>query len=148
MKIILTQTIETLGNAGEIITVKDGYARNYLIPREMAMEATKKTIVAVQKNIEQTEVKEAKARENLESLVKQLNKLTLKFALKAGEEEKLFGSVTSQMIADAITSKGYQIDKKEIDLHDPLKHVGNHFVDIKVGKGLTGRIKVKIAAEK
>ncbi|MBC8214441.1 MAG: 50S ribosomal protein L9 [Candidatus Marinimicrobia bacterium] len=148
MKIILTQTIESLGAAGEIITVKDGYARNYLIPRGMAMEATKKTIATVQKNIDQTEIKEAKARENLESLVKQLNKLTLKFTLKAGEEEKLFGSVTSQMIADAIVSKGYQIDKKEIDLHEPLKHVGNHFVDIKVGKGLTGRIKVKVAAEK
>ena len=148
MKVILNQTIEELGNEGEILIVKDGYARNYLIPKGWVKQATKINIAATQKDIENKQKKDAKTRNNLESLGKQLDKLSLKFELKAGEEGHLFGSVTSQMIVDAIAEKGYIVNKKEVEISDSINHVGKYFVDIKLGHGYSGRIKLKVAAEK
>ena len=116
MKIILNQAIDSLGNEGEILDVKAGYARNYLIPKGWAKQATKINIAATQKEIEAKQKKEAKTRDNLEALGKILDKLSLKFELKAGEEGRLFGSVTSQMIVDAIAEAGYTIDKKEVEM--------------------------------
>ena len=148
MKVILNQTIENLGGEGEILVVKDGYARNYLIPKGWAKQATKINIVTTQKNIENKQKKDAKTRDNLEALSKQLDKLSLKFELKAGDEGRLFGSVTSQMIVDAIAEKGYTVNKKEIEIPDSINHVGKYFVDVKLGHGYSGRIKLKVAPEK
>ena len=147
MQIILNQDVDTLGKAGEIITVKDGFARNYLIPQGIATMATKKNIEATNKNIEIQERKDARTRTNLEALAERLNKLTLKFDLKAGEDDKLFGSVTNIMIAEAIAEKGYTVDRKEIEMEEAIKSVGNHYVVVKLGNGFTGRIKIKVAAK-
>ena len=148
MKIILNQAIDSLGNEGEILNVKAGYARNYLIPKGWAKQATKVNIAATQKEIESKQKKEAKTRENLEALGKILDKLSLKFELKAGEEGRLFGSVTSQMIVDAIAEKGYTVNKKEIEIEESINHVGKYFVDVKLGHGFSGRLKIKVAEEK
>ena len=148
MKIILNQAIDNLGNEGEILDVKPGFARNYLIPKGWAKQATKNNIAATQKEIESKEKKEAKTRENLEALGKVLDKLSLKFELKAGEEGRLFGSVTSQMIVDAIAEKGYTVNKKEIEIEESINHVGKYFVDVKLGHGFGGRIKIKVVEEK
>ena len=148
MKIILNQAIDNLGNEGEILDVKPGFARNYLIPKGWAKQATKTNIAATQKEIEAKEKKEAKTRENLEALGKVLDKLSLKFELKAGEEGRLFGSVTSQMIVDAIAEKGYTVNKKEIEMDESINHVGKYFVDVKLGHGFSGRVKVKVSEEK
>ena len=148
MKIILNQAIDSLGNEGEILDVKPGFARNYLIPKGWAKQATKTNIAATQKEIKAKEKKEAKTRENLEALGKVLDKLSLKFELKAGEEGRLFGSVTSQMIVDAIAEKGYTVNKKEIEMEESINHVGKYFVDVKLGHGFSGRIKIKVAEEK
>ena len=148
MKIILNQSIESLGVEGDIVNVKDGYARNYLIPKGWAKLATKNNIESTQKEIQIKEKKEAKTRENLESLGKQLDKLSLKFDLKAGEGGKLFGSVTSQMITDSIAEKGFTIDKKEVELSETISHVGKYFVNIKLGHGFSGKVKIKVSAEK
>ena len=148
MKIILNQAIDSLGSEGEIIDVKPGFARNYLIPKGWAKQATKINIAATQKEIEAKEKKEAKTRENLEALGKVLDKLSLKFELKAGEEGRLFGSVTSQMIIDAIAEKGYTVNKKEIEMDESINHVGKYFVDVKLGHGFSGRVKVKVSEEK
>ena len=148
MKIILNQAIDSLGNEGEILNVKAGYARNYLIPKGWAKQATKVNIAATQKAIESKQKKEAKTRENLEALGKILDKLSLKFELKAGEEGRLFGSVTSQMIVDAIAEKGYTVNKKEIEIEESINHVGKYFVDVKLGHGFGGRIKIKVVEEK
>ncbi len=148
MKIILKQSIDNVGNEGEIVDVKPGYARNYLIPKGWAKQATKLNIISTQKEIEVKLQKEAKNRQNLEALGKQLDKLSLKFELKAGEEGKLFGSVTSQMIVDAISEKGYSINKKEIEIPESINHVGKYFVDVKLGHGFSGRVKLKVIAEK
>ena len=144
MKVILNQTIDDLGGEGEILSVKDGYARNYLIPKGWAKQATKVNIVATQKKIETKQKKEAKTRDNLEALSKQLDNLSLKFELKAGKEGRLFGSVTSQMIVDAIAEKGYTVDKKEVEMIETISHVGKYFVDVRLGHGFSGRIKLKV----
>ena len=148
MKIILNQSVDSLGSEGEILDVKPGFARNYLIPKGWAKQATKINIAATQKEIEAKEKKEAKTRENLEALGKVLDKLSLKFELKAGEEGRLFGSVTSQMIVDAIAEKGYTVNKKEIEMDESINHVGKYFVDVKLGHGFSGRVKVKVSEEK
>ncbi|NQU67851.1 MAG: 50S ribosomal protein L9 [Candidatus Marinimicrobia bacterium] len=147
MKIILTVDVENLGKAGEIITVKDGYARNYLVPRKFAEAATRKNIAAIATQMELNNVREAKKRANMEALVGRLNKLTLKFTLKAGEEGKLFGTVTTPMIADAIVAKGYPIDKKEIEVPEAINHLGSYFVNVKLGHGFGARVKIKVEAE-
>ena len=148
MQIILNQDVETLGKAGEIITVKPGFARNYLIPQGIATMATKKNIEATQKVIEIQERKDARTRTNLEALAERLNKLTLKFELQAGEDDdKLFGSVTNIMIAEAIAEKGYTVDRKEIEMKETIKSVGNHYVVVKLGNGFSGRIKIKVSAK-
>ena len=148
MKIILNQAIDSLGNEGEILDVKAGYARNYLIPKGWAKQATQINIAATQKEIEAKQKKEAKTRDNLEALGKILDKLSLKFELKAGEEGRLFGSVTSQMIVDAIAEKGYTVNKKEIEMEESINHVGKYFVDVNLGHGFAGRVKIKVAEEK
>ncbi len=114
MKIILLQTYETLGQIGEIVNVKAGYARNFLIPNKIASIATDDNIQYYNKWIESQKIKEAKNRKNMELLSNQLDKITLKFELKAGENDKLFGSVTSQMISDELDKKGYSIEKKRL----------------------------------
>ena len=144
MKIILKKTYDKLGNPGDLIIVKDGFARNYLIPKGVAEVATKKNIEKLKVELEKIAEQEAKARTNLESMANQLSKLTLKFELKAGEEGKLFGSVTSHMIADAIVEKGFDVDKKEIEILESIKTEGNHFIDVKLDKGFSGRVKVKV----
>ena len=148
MKIILNKNVENLGKAGEIVSVKDGYARNFLIPHGMATLATTKNISSVEKALKAKELKEARTRSNLESLAERLNKLTLKFELKAGEDEKLFGSVTTAMISESISQKGFEVDKKEIEMQESIKQLGNHFVMVKLGKDISARVKIKVTAEK
>ena len=148
MKVILNKTVDGLGGEGDVVAVKDGFARNYLFPRGIAKNATKNNIAAIQREIEDRQVREAKTRESLEALTKQLDKLSLKFELIAGEDDRLFGSVTSQMISDAITEKGYTVDKKEIEIPEPIKHVGKYFVHVKLGPELDAKIKIKVVAQK
>ena len=148
MKIILLKTQENLGQIGEIVNVKSGYARNFLIPNKIAQIATDNNIKSLKAWLGQQEIKEAKNRENKELLVKYLNKLTLKFELQAGEEDKLFGSVTTQMISEELEQKGYSVDKKELILEEPIKATGNHFVEVDFGDDLKAKIKIKVTAAK
>ena len=148
MKIILLQTYENLGKVGEIVNVKPGFARNYLIPNKIASLATAQNIKALEVFLKAQETKEAKNRVNLEALSKKLNSLTLKFEVQAGEDEKLFGSVTSQMISDELANKGYTIDKKEIQLEDSIKELGNFKIEINLGYELDTKIKIKVVASK
>ena len=148
MKIILLQTYENLGKVGEIVNVKPGFARNYLIPNKIASLATAQNIKALEVFLKVQETKEAKNRVNLEALSNKLNSLTLKFEVQVGEDEKLFGSVTSQMISDELANQGYTIDKKEIQLDDSIKELGNYKIEINLGYELDTKIKVKVVASK
>ena len=106
MKIILSKDVDKLGDAGSVVSVKSGYARNYLIPNGLAVAATEHNISVVNASIKQQSIVDAKKRSNLESLADQLNKLTINLTLKEGADDKLFGSVPSQMIGAAVCSKG------------------------------------------
>lgn len=148
MKIILLKSYENLGKVGEIVNVKPGFARNYLIPNKIASLATEQNIKALEVFLKSQENKEAKNRMNLEALSKKLNSLTLKFDVQVGEDEKLFGSVTTQMIADELADKGYTVDKKEIVLEETIKELGNFKIAINLGYDLDTKIKVKVQAAK
>ena len=147
MKIILTQSIDTLGNAGDIIDVKPGYGRNYLIPNGLAVIATPVKIQETKHVIEQKAIKEAKSKDSLQIIADKLNSIKLTFTLKAGEDEKLFGSVTTQMISDALNEKGYKVEKKYITLDESIKSLGNYSAIVDFGDEITAKVKLKVNAE-
>ena len=144
MKIILIQDVEKLGQAGDVVNVKNGYARNYLIPNKLGLFNSKQNSNTISTLLKQKETKDAKARANLKSLASVLNKTSLKFSLNSGEDGKLFGSVTSQMISDELGAKGLKIDKKEIVLEESIKLLGNHKVTINLGAELEATVKIKV----
>tara|TARA_Y100000817_G_C16791468_1_gene515330 strand:- start:598 stop:1044 length:447 start_codon:yes stop_codon:yes gene_type:complete len=148
MKIILLKSHENLGNVGDIVNVKPGYARNYLFPNEIATVASESNRKKLDSFLKAQELKEAKNRTNMELLFKQLNKVTLKFELESGEDDKLFGSVTSQMIIDALADLGYTVDKKEIIIDESIKTLGNHFIHINLDYELKAKVKVKVSSKK
>jgi len=145
MKIILIQDVENLGQVGDIVNVKNGYARNYLFPNKLALFNNKQNSNAISSILKQKEEKDIKERSNLESLIGVLNKTSLKFSLNSGEDGKLFGSVTSQMISDELNTQGLKITKKEIVLDEPIKSIGNHKVNINLGADLEATVKIKVA---
>ena len=147
MKVILIQDVDNLGKIGDSVNVKNGYARNFLIPNKLALFANDQNMKSIQSMLKQQELKNAKERSNLESLSKVLDKVTLKFELKAGEEGKLFGSVTSQMISDELAKQDLNIDKKEIVLDEPIKELGKHKVSIDLGENLSASIQIKVNEE-
>ena len=147
MKIILTQSVDTLGNAGDIINVKPGYCRNYLIPKGLAVIATPVKIQAIKHEIEQKAIKEAKSKDSLQIIADKLNSIKLTFTLKAGEDEKLFGSVTTQMISDTLDEKGYKVEKKYITLDESIKSLGNYSAIVDFGDEITAKVKLKVNAE-
>ena len=147
MKIILNQAIDSLGSEGEILDVKPGFARNYLIPKGWAKQATKINIAATQKEIEAKEKKEAKTRENLEALGKVLDKLSLKFELKAGKEGKLFGSVTNRDLRDLLKEKEFDFERRAIQLSSPIRNVGNHEFTIRVHSEVSVTMQIKVIGD-
>ena len=147
MKVILIQDVDNLGKIGESVNVKNGYARNFLIPNKLALFANDQNMKSIESMLKQQELKNAKERSNLESLSKVLDKVTLKFELKAGEEGKLFGSVTSQMISDELAKQDLNVDKKEIVLDEPIKELGKHKVSINLGENLSASIQIKVNEE-
>ena len=146
MKIVLLQSIRGLGDPGDIVNVKSGYARNYLIPKDCAVYATKKNIAQIENRIEKAKQIESDRVEKLKLVAEKLNKLSLKFELKTGEEDKLFGSVTTQMISDALLEDGYTIERKDIDILEPIKTLGNYYINIYLHKDVTAKIKIKVKA--
>jgi len=147
MKIILTQSVDTLGKAGDIVNVKPGYGRNYLIPRGVGVIATPAMIRATKQEIARKAMKEAKSKENLQVIADKLNTVKLTFTLKAGEDDKLFGSVTTQMISDSLNDKGYKVNKKYITTDEAIKSLGNYFAIVDFGDEITAKVKVKVNAE-
>jgi len=147
MKIILKESVDTLGKAGDIVQVKSGYGRNYLIPKGLGVLATPSMINATMQEIERKAVKEAKSKENLEIIANKLNTIKLTFALKAGEDDKLFGSVTTQMISDSLNEKGYKVDKKYISVDETIKALGNYSAIVDFGDDISAKVKLKVIAE-
>ena len=147
MKVILRKDSEKLGHVSEVISVKDGYARNYLIPRGIAYEATEGSLHQLEEENKQQSRRTDKEHTQAEVLAAKLEKVSITIKMKVGEEEKLFGSVTAQMIADALVEKEITLDKRQIELEEPLKALGIYDVPVKLAGGVIGKIKVWIVRE-
>jgi large subunit ribosomal protein L9 len=147
MEVILKQDIENLGYENDMVKVKNGYARNYLIPKGMALLATetnKKVLAEVQK---QKSFKEEKLRSEAETTAKLLDKVELKIGAKAGTSGKIFGSVNSIQIAESLKEKGYEIDRKRIDVDDSIKELGSYTATVKLYKDIKAEVKFEVVAE-
>jgi large subunit ribosomal protein L9 len=147
MKVILRKDSEKLGRVSEVISVKDGYARNYLIPRGIAYEATDGSLRQLEEENKQQSRRTDKEHFQAETRGGKLEKVSITIKMKVGEEEKLFGSVTAQMIADALIEKEITLDKRQIELEEPLKALGIYDVPVKLSGGVSGKIKVWIVRE-
>jgi large subunit ribosomal protein L9 len=147
MKVILRKDAQKLGKTGDVIGVKNGYARNYLIPRGMVYEANEGNLRQLEEEKKQQSKRSDKERKSSEALAVQLEKASITIKMKVGEEDKLFGSVTSQMIAESLVEKGITIDKRQIELEDSLKTLGIFDVPVKLAGGVMGKVKVWIVKE-
>lgn len=147
MEVILRKEHDKLGAVGEKVVVKDGYARNYLIPRGLAYEATEGALQALGEEKKQSVRRTSKELKSSEKLAQELERVSITIQMKVGEDEKLFGSVTSQMIADSLKEKGFEIDKRIIDLEEPLKALGIYTVNVKLHQNVTGKVKVWVVRE-
>ena len=144
MELILKKTVDTLGEEGDIVKVKSGYGRNYLIPKKLAVVANKANLTLLEQEKAVIESSREKQRQEAESLSKKVSGTSIIIQHRAGEEEKLFGSVTSADIAEKLAELDIQIDKKNILLTDPIKTLGEVVVPIKVGYQMTSEITVSI----
>ncbi|HZT74298.1 MAG TPA: 50S ribosomal protein L9 [Terriglobales bacterium] len=147
MEIILKEDVQKLGNKGDVVKVADGYARNYLLPRKLAILATPGNL----KNVEQMRAaarrKEAKNTAEAQALAEQLGKLALRFARRAGEHDTLFGSVTSMDIAGELEAKGFNIDRRKIELREPLKSLGEFKVPVHLYRDVVAHLAVTVERE-
>ncbi len=147
MKIILRQNHEKLGAIGEVVSVKDGYARNYLIPRGIAYEATRGSLQQLEEEKKTATRRSDREKKNAEALAAEVEKISLTIKMKVGEDDKLFGSVTSQQIAESLAAKNITLDKRSIELEEPLKALGTFEVPVKLSAGVSSKIKVWIVRE-
>ncbi len=145
MKVILKEDVKNLGLMGSVVNVADGYGRNYLLPRNFAVEANPKSIKKLEHEKKVILEKAKKIRKSAEELVSQLSNVTLSIEAQAGEGDKLFGSVTSKDIAEALAKQGFEIDKRKIFMEDePIKRLGQYSVQIKLYPELTATISVEV----
>ncbi len=147
MKIILRKDIENLGREGDILTVKDGFARNYLLPQGMAVLATEKNMRILAEENKIREIRKNKDRKNAEALAKELENVSLTISVPVGEEDRVFGSVTTQMIAEKLKEKGHDIDKKKILLKEPIKALGIYNVSLKLHTDVEAGIRIWVVKE-
>ncbi len=142
MKVILTQDIEELGQCGDVIDVKAGYGRNYLLPRNLAVAATKGNLRAIDELKNRQELRSSKERREAEAIRSRIEKVSCTAEVNVGEDDKVFGSVTAPMIAELLMAEKVEIDRKKILLDEPLKALGVYTVPIKINSEVTANLKV------
>src|ERR1700694_4851486 len=147
MKVILTKDLDNLGKAGALVEVKPGYGRNYLLPRQLAVLATAKNMRQLDHQKAGILSRASKERSNMDAMAKKLSAIEVKFTRKVGEQNKLFGSVTSKDVHEQLAAQGYQIARRQVHLPEPLKEVGTHEVEVKLHPEVTAKVKVTVAAE-
>jgi len=146
MKVILREDIENLGKAGEVVKVADGYGRNYLIPRRLALVADVRNMKALEHDRMVIEKRAKKARKAAEDVAASISGMSLSISARAGEEGKLFGAVTSRDIAEALDAKGIKVDRKVILLEEPIKQLGEYTVKIRIAAEVLPEISVSVVA--
>ena len=142
MEIILRQAVENLGTTGDVVKVKAGYARNYLLPHGLAYEATPGNLKRIQQERERLEAAENERRGTAQGLAEKLEQVSLTFSARVGEEGKLFGSVTAADIAQQLESQGFHLEKRQIDLHEPIKALGVYRVPIRLHADVKPEVRV------
>jgi large subunit ribosomal protein L9 len=147
MEVILKEDVAKLGSRGDVIKVAEGYGRNYLLPRKLAIEATKANKTVIEQMKAAAVRRSAREKSEAEVLSQQFDGLTVSFARRSGEHDQLFGSVTSSDIAEALEKKGFNIDRRKIQLHEPLKSLGEFTVPVKLHKDVTTHLRVMIEKE-
>ena len=147
MKVVLKKSIDRLGNVGDVVTVADGYARNYLIPRDFATRADGGKIKLIEHERRVIKAREDKVIKDTQELAGRIEQISCTISAKAGEEDRLFGSVSAADIALALDEAGIEIDKKNVQLEEPIKELGVYSVPIDLGRGITARLKVWVVRE-
>jgi len=147
MKLLLRQDYESLGVAGDVVNVKPGFARNFLIPQGIAMLATGKNVKRYENDQKQAHWIEEKEKRQSEELAKTLENVSCTITVQVGEEDKMFGSVTSQNITEALDAQGYKVDKRKILLEEPIKSLGIYSVPIKLHTDVEAKVKVWVVKE-
>jgi len=147
MEVILRETIDNLGRAGQVIKVADGYARNYLLPRKLAYKATPGNLKVIEFERESLVRKEAKQKEDAEKLQKMLEAVEITIRRKVGEQNALYGSVTNSDVSDELQKKGFEIEKRKIHMDDHIKTIGEFSIPIRLFKDVTAHVKLKVEPE-
>ena len=147
MQVILREDVKALGQMGVVVNVKEGYARNFLIPKGLAVEANVNNIKALEHEKRKIQERAKKLRTGAEGLAATISETTLTIKAKAGEEEKLFGSVTAMDIADALKVAGLEIDKKKIVLDEPIRRLGDYTVSVKIHSEVSAQLKIQVVPE-
>ena len=147
MEVILREDIDNLGSRGQVVKVAPGYARNFLLPKRLAVAATEANKKIVEQERQAHLRKEAKAKGEAEDLAKLMANVTVTIAQKAGENDQLFGSVTSKDIVDALAGQNYNIDRRRVQLDEPIKQLGEYKVPVRLHKEVTVEVKVVVAKE-
>jgi large subunit ribosomal protein L9 len=147
MKVILRQNYEDLGSIGEVVEVKDGYARNYLIPRAIAYRATPGAMRAMDVEKKRYDQHQARLESDARSQAEKLESVSLTIPMRVGEEDRLFGSVTSSMLAEELARQGYEVDRRNIQLHEPIKSLGMFDVPVKLHHSIVATLKVFVVSQ-
>ncbi|MCF8261428.1 MAG: 50S ribosomal protein L9 [Melioribacteraceae bacterium] len=147
MKVILRKNFDILGKIGEIVDVKDGYANNFLFPRQIAYPATAGSIRSLEEEKKQVAKVEQKELETAQKLSGELEKVSITIPVKVGEEDKIFGTVTTQMIADSLKEKGFELDKRKIEISETIKSLGIYTVNIKLHPEVVAAVKTWVVRE-
>ena len=147
MEVILKEDVPKLGNRGEVVKVAEGYGRNFLLPKKLAIEANAANKAVIEQMKAAAVRRSAKEKSEAEELAKQFDGLEVKFTRKSGENDQLFGSVTSGDIAEALEKRSFHIDRRKIQLHEPLKTVGEFTIPVKLHKDVTTHLKIVIEKE-
>ena len=147
MDVILREHVDNLGRRGDVVKVAEGYARNYLLPRKLALAVTEGNKRQIEREKKVAELKDTEERQQAESVAQRLGQAEIEIARRVGENDTMYGSVTSADIAHALQGKGFEIDKRKIQLPDPLKALGDVQVPIKVYRDVTAQLLVRVVAE-
>ncbi|MDP6775195.1 MAG: 50S ribosomal protein L9 [Candidatus Latescibacteria bacterium] len=147
MKVILTESMDRLGDAGEVVEVKDGYARNFLIPRKLALVANKGNMAVYEEVRRQREAQNTREKREAEKLAKDLVKASCTVPVAVGEEDRIFGSVTSQQIADLLKEQGFDIGRRAVELEEPIRSLGVYDITIRLHAEVEAVVKVWVVKE-
>ena len=148
MEVILREHVDNLGRRGDVVKVAEGYARNYLLPRKLALAVTEANKRQIERERKVAELKDAEEKQHADAIATRLAQTELEIARRVGENETLYGSVTSADIAHALEARGFEVEKRRILLPEPLKSLGEFMVPIKIHRDVTTQVKVRIVADR